>query len=83
MYRQKNQLGGLENVGFFRDKTTCMFNINSMEEVSTIIAMGANAASKRVFNNENRIERSFNVKFIDDYIKQIDEMIERKKKFFE
>lgn len=83
LYRQKNQLGGLENVGFFRDKTTCMFNINSMEEVSTIIAMGANAASKRVFNNENRIERSFNVKFIDDYIKQIDEMIERKKKFFE
>lgn len=82
LYRQKNQLGGLENVGFFRDDSICMFNIDSMEETSSIIAVGANAASKRVFNLENRIERSFNHKFIDDYIKGIDEMIERKNRFF-
>ena len=82
LYRQKNQLGGLENVGFFRDDKICMFNIDSMEETSSIIAVGANAASKRIFNFENRIERSFNVKFIDDYIRQIDEMIKRKEEFF-
>ena len=82
LYRQKNQLGGLENVGFFRDENICIFNIDSMEEITTIMAIGANAASKRIFNYENRIERSFNVKFIDDYINQIDEMIERKKQFF-
>lgn len=82
LYRQKNQLGGLENVGFFRDENICIFNIDSMEEITTIMAVGANAASKRVFNFENRIERSFNVKFIDDYIRQIDEMIERKHQFF-
>lgn len=82
LYRQKNQLGGLENVGFFRDENLCMFNIDSMEEITTIMAVGANSASKRVFNYENRIERSFNVKFIDDYIRQIDEMIARKKTFF-
>ena len=81
LYRQKNQLGGLENVGFFRDNV-CVFNIESMEETVTIMALGANAASKRIFNLENRIERSFNHKFIEDYIKDIDEMIERKKKFF-
>ena len=82
LYRQKNQLGGLENVGFFRDDSACMFNIDTMEEISTVIAIGANAASKRVFNFENRIERSFNVKFIEDYINQIDEMIKRKMDFF-
>ena len=82
LYRQKNQLGGLENVGFYRDDKICVFNVDSMEETLSIIAVGANAASKRVFNLENRIERSFNVKFIEDYIKQIDEMIERKKNFF-
>ena len=82
MYRQKNQLGGLENVGFFRDDKVCVFNVDSMEETSSVIAVGANAASKRVFNLENRIERSFNHKFIDDYIKGIDVMIERKKEFF-
>lgn len=82
LYRQKNQLGGLENIGFFRDDKVCVFNIDSMEETSTIIAVGANAASKRIFNYENRIERSFNVKFIDDYIAQIDKMIKRKQEFF-
>ena len=82
LYRQKNQLGGLENVGFFRDENICLFNIDSMEEITTIMAVGANAASKRVFNFENRIERSFNVKFIDDYIRQIDEMVDRKREFF-
>lgn len=82
LYRQKNQLGGLENVGFFRDENICMFNIDSMEEITTIMAIGANAASKRIYNYENRIERSFNMKFIDDYIKNIDEMIVRKRAFF-
>jgi len=82
MYRQKNQLGGLENVGYFRDDNVCIFNIDSMEETNSIIAVGAGAMSKRVFNNEKRIERQDNVKFIEDYIARIDEMIERKKKFF-
>lgn len=82
LYRQKNQLGGLENVGFFRDDSLCIFNVDSMEETLSIIAVGAGAISKRIFNIENRIEREANVKFIEDYIKQIDQMIERKKKLF-
>lgn len=82
LYRQKNQLGGLENVGFFRDDALCIFNVDSMEETSSIMAVGAGAISKRVFNLENRIEREANNKFIEDYIKNIDEMIERKKKLF-
>ena len=83
LYRQKNQLGGLENVGYFRDEKVCIFNIDSMEETNTVIGIGAGAISKRVFNIENRIERLPNVKFICDYISRIDEMIEKKKKFFD
>jgi len=82
LYRQKNQLKGLENVGYFRDNYTCMFNIESMEETNTIIGIGAGAISKRIFNIEKRIERQPNVKFIEDYIARIDEMIERKKEFY-
>ena len=82
LYRQKHQLGGLENVGYFRDNTQCMFNIDSMEDMSSVIAIGAGAISKRVFNLENRIEREPNCKFIPDYIDRIDEMIEKKVKFF-
>lgn len=82
LYRQKNQLKGLENVGYYRDNFACMFNIESMEETNTIIGLGAGAISKRVFNLENRIERLPNVKFIEDYISRIDEMIEKKKNFY-
>ncbi len=82
LYRQKNQLKGLENVGYFRDDNLCMFNIESMEETNTIIGIGAGAISKRVFNLENRIEREANVKFIEDYINRIDEMLERKREFY-
>lgn len=82
IYRQKHQLGGLENVGYERDGNVCIFNIDSMEDVSSVIAVGAGAISKRVFNLENRIERQPNCKFIGDYIDRIDEMIEKKVKFF-
>lgn len=82
LYRQKHQLGGLENVGYFRDDNVCIFNVDSMEDVSSVIAVGAGAISKRVFNLENRIEREPNCKFINDYIDRIDEMIEKKIKFF-
>lgn len=83
LYRQKHQLGGLENVGFYRDNDVCQFNVDSMEETSSIIAVGANAITKRVFSIENRIEREPNVKFLQDYIARVDEMIERKQKLFE
>lgn len=82
IYRQKHQLGGLENVGFCRDGTVCVFNVDSMEDTSSVVAVGAGAISKRVFNLENRIERQPNCKFINDYIDRIDEMIEKKQNFF-
>ena len=82
LYRQKNQLAGLENVGYYRDEYICMFNIESMEDLVTVIGVGAGAMSKRVFNIENRIEREPNCKFIEDYISRIDEIIEKKKKFY-
>ena len=82
MYRQKHQLSGLENVGYFRDSDVCIFNIDSMEETNTIIGIGANAISKRVYNIEHKIERQPNVKFIEDYISRIDEIIKKKKEFF-
>lgn len=82
IYRQKHQLSGLENVGYYRDNSVCIFNIDSMEETNTIIGVGANAISKRVYNIENKIDRQANVKFLKDYIERIDDIIEKKKEFF-
>ena len=50
-----------------------------MEEVQTIVALGAGSITKRVFE-DGRIERCDNVKDVALYIEKIDEMIERKRK---
>ncbi len=81
LYRQKNQSQGQENVGYFKEKV-CLFNVDSMEESLSILACGANAISKRVYNIDNRIERFANVKDIREYISRIDEMINKKKNLF-
>lgn len=88
MYRQKNMAGNFENVGYSKPGLECIYNILIMEEKQTIIAMGAGASTKIVFQNETeggqagRIERIENVKDVMNYIQRIDEMIERKRKFF-
>lgn len=81
MYKQKNMIGNLENIGYFRDKPS-IFNIDSMEEFASIIACGANAISKRFYSLNNKIERWANLKNIDEYISRIDEMIEKKNNLF-
>lgn len=82
LYRQKNMVSGQENVGYFVDNKICYFNIDSMDELSSIVACGANGISKRVFSLSNRIERFANVKDIKEYNNRVDEMIEKKKELF-
>jgi len=82
LYRQKNMLGNLENCGFTKQGYACTFNIDSMEEITSVIACGANAISKRIFLEENRIERQANVKDVKVYLEKIDELIQKKKELF-
>ncbi len=83
LYRQKNIAGNLENVGYARPGCEGLYNILIMEEKQSILALGAGAASKFVFEGENgtRIERVENVKSVKDYIERTDEMIARKNNF--
>jgi coproporphyrinogen dehydrogenase HemZ len=78
MYRQKNMVGNMENVGYCRDEKICVYNIQMIEEKQTIVALGADGVSKVVFLDENRIERFANVKDVKEYNSRIDEMISRK-----
>lgn len=50
-----------------------------MEELQTIVALGAGSITKRVYG-DGRIERCDNVKDVGLYVEKIDEMIERKRK---
>lgn len=86
LYRQKNMSENLENVGYSKAGKEGIYNILIMEEKQTILALGAGATSKFVFHKEGesaQIERVENVKNLKDYIERTDEMIERKRSFFE
>ncbi len=78
LYRQKNMLGNLENVGYAKPGTESLYNIYIMEEVQTIISLGCGGVTKTVDRKTDRIERIFNVKEPKDYIERIDEMLHRK-----
>jgi len=80
LYRQKNMLDNLENVGYTRPGKECLFNIHTMEERRSIWAFGAGAISKVYYSAEDRLERLVNVKNLGEYIGRIGEMIDKKKK---
>ena len=78
LYRQKNMSGNFENTGYAKEGKNGIYNILIMEELQTIVALGAGSITKRVFE-DGRIERCDNVKDVGLYIEKIDDMIERKK----
>ena len=78
MYRQKNMVGNMENLGYSKEGKECIYNIEMIEDKQTIIALGADAVSKVVFLEEDRIERFSNVKDVREYIKRVNEMVEEK-----
>ena len=79
LYRQKNMAGNFENVGYAKPGKAGVYNILIMEEKQTIMALGAGATTKVVFEDGKRIERVGNVKDITNYLERVDEMVERKR----
>ena len=83
LYRQKYMAGQQQNVGYARPGKACLYNIDIMEETTSILAMGAGAISKRVFpDRELRIERAPNVTNVSVYIDRVEEMARRKEILF-
>ena len=83
LYRQKYQAGGFENVGWAKRGKACVYNIDVMEEITDNIAVGANAISKRLFGDEDRIERYATPKDIPTYIAKLEKIIADRKNLFE
>ncbi len=82
MYRQKYQNGNLENVGYAADGKLCVYNVDMMEETTSILAHGAGAMTKRVFGSENRVERIPNPKDVPTYGAKLDILDAAKRKLF-
>ena len=82
LYRLKNMSGNLENVGYSKQGKICVFNVNSMEENTSIMACGINAISKKIDFYTNRIDRCANFKYFKEYKERFNEILERKKQLF-
>jgi len=86
LYRQKNTLSNLENVGYCISGHEGYYNIYIMDEVHTIIALGAGAVTKLKAPHGDEIHRIFNYKYPIEYIRGFENIINRKREvlsFFE
>jgi oxygen-independent coproporphyrinogen-3 oxidase len=74
MYRQKNTVGNLENVGYSLPGAEGLYNVCMMEEVHSIFAAGASAVTKLVSplspDGSQRIDRIFEAKYPYEYLKE-------------
>lgn len=70
LYRQKNSVGNLENVGFALKGAEGLYNIYIMEELQTIFAVGAGAVTKLVDLKNQRIQRLFMNKYPYEYLSE-------------
>ncbi|MCQ2437268.1 MAG: coproporphyrinogen dehydrogenase HemZ [Clostridia bacterium] len=52
LYRQKYMAGNLENVGYAKPGKACLYNIGNMEETASVLALGAGAITKWLFDRE-------------------------------
>jgi len=83
LYRQKYMAQNLENVGYAKPKSICRYNIDNMEETTSVLALGAGGISKCVMRQEEKILRAPNIANIEQYIARVDEMVARKRAAFE
>lgn len=77
MYRQKNTVDNLENVGYAKPGFESWYNIFIMDETQTILGAGCAASTKLVYP-DGRISRIHNYKFPYEYIGRFDELMKKK-----
>lgn len=86
LYRQKNILGNLENVGYSIPGTESMYNILIIEEIQTIVGLGCGASSKWVHPKTGVITRYANPKepkvYNDNYVEVTRKKIEMMRELY-
>ena len=82
LYRQKYMSGSFENVGWSKDDKDCLYNIYMMEELHTILSLGGGGMNK-VNLPDGTLQRFHNPKFPEQYIEQIESVLDQKRELFE
>ena len=70
LYRQKYMSGSFENVGWSAPGAECLYNIEIMSELCSILSFGAGGSTKMVDRCGDRIRRVFNPKYPAEYIQR-------------
>ena len=83
MYRQKNTIDNQENVGYARAGKESYYNMLIMDESQSIFGAGCAASTKIVEPDCGRITRIHNYKFPYEYIRQFDQLMEKKQQVLE
>ena len=81
LYRQKYMSGSFENVGWCISGAEGLYNIYIMEELHSILSLGAGGSTKMVDAERGRIERVFHAKFPTEYIQREDKRQENLRAF--
>ena len=81
LYRQKYMSGSFENVGWCISGAEGLYNIYIMEELHSILSLGAGGSTKMVDAKRNRIERVFHPKFPLEYIQRPEKLTENLEAF--
>ncbi len=82
MYRQKNTVDNLENVGYAKKGYESQYNIFIMDDTQTILGAGCAASTKLVYP-DGLITRVHNYKFPYEYINRFNQLMEKKKEITE
>lgn len=82
LYRQKNTVDNLENVGYSKKGFESYYNIYIMDETQTILGAGCAASTKLVYP-DGKIQRIHNYKFPYEYIGRFNQLMEKKKEVTE
>ena len=78
LYRQKYMSGSFENVGWCKPGTMCAYNIVMMEELQTVLSLGAGGITKLVNPDTGKIERLSNPKYPKEYLESWERIAEDK-----
>ena len=81
LYRQKYMSGSFENVGWCKPGTRCDYNIVMMEELQSVLSLGAGGITKLVEPSTGKIERLNNPKYPKEYLDNWEKISTDKAKF--
>ncbi len=81
LYRQKFSAGGYENVGWTKEGAECVYNVAMMEELCSVLSLGAGGATKRLLPG-GKILRCFNKKYPYEYMDSLEEAARDKRALF-